>query len=76
MSLSEDRQLHFLSAEFGRLRIDKAGLSELKKHCEISIGRYTYYWSGVANGARLRGLSIAISARLRLAVVGATVVVV
>lgn len=53
----------FLSAELGRLRVDIARLSEVRKTGseEISNGGYTYYWSGTTYGARLRGVAAIIS---------------
>ena len=76
LSLSEDCRLPFLSAELSKLGVDVAGLSEVRRpgSGEISSGGYTYYWSGMANGARLRGVAIAISDRLSSAVVEVTAV--
>lgn len=44
-SLSEDRQLTFQSAEHNRLRVNIAGLSEVRRpgKGEISGRGYTYY---------------------------------
>ena len=76
LSLSDDSRLPFLSAELSRLRVDVAGLSEVRRpgNGEISSGGYTYYWSGMANGTHLRGVGIAISSRLSSAVVEVTTV--
>lgn len=71
LSLSEDRRLPFLSDELRRLRVDIAGLSEVRRpgNGEISSGGYTYYWSGMSDGSRLRGVAVAISSRLQPSVV-------
>lgn len=39
---------------------------------EVSRGDYAYYWSAMANGTRLRGVTVAISSMLGLAVVEVT----
>ena len=74
LSLSEDHRLPHLSAELGRLRVDIAGLSETRRpgSGETSSGGYTYYWSGMSNGTRLRGVAVAISSRLQPSVVEVT----
>ena len=57
-----------LSRELGRLGIATAALSEVRrpKSGEISVGGYTYYWSGRLDGYHSRGrlLVIAILDRL------------
>ena len=74
LSLSEDQRLPFLSSELRRLRMDIVGLSETRRpgNGEISSGGYTYYWSGMSNGTRLRGVAIGISSRLQPLVVEVT----
>ena len=74
LSLSEDDRLPLLSAELGRLGIAIAALSEVRRpgSGEISSGGYTYYWSGCSNGARLRGVAVAVSDRFRSAVTKVT----
>ena len=76
LSLAEDRRLPILSAELRKLRVDIAGLSEVRRpgNGEIRSEGYTYYWSGMANGTHLRGVAVAISDRLSAAVVGITTV--
>ncbi|MCP3680346.1 MAG: endonuclease/exonuclease/phosphatase family protein [Gammaproteobacteria bacterium] len=71
LNLSKDHQLPLLSGELSRLRVDIVGLSEVRRpgNGEISSGGYTYYWSGMSNGARLRGVAIGISSRLQPSVV-------
>ncbi len=73
-SLSKDHKLRILSGELSRLRVDIVGLSEMRRPGtgEISSGVYTYYWSGMSNGARLRGVAIGISSRLQPSVVEVT----
>lgn len=48
-----------------------AALSEVRKpgSSTISMGGYTYYWSGCGDGHHLQGVAIAISSRLRPSVV-------
>ena len=67
LSLSEDHRLPYLSGELQKLGVEIAALSETRRPGtgEISSGGYTYYWSGSANGARLRGVAVAVSSRLR-----------
>ena len=50
--------------------MDIAGLSEVRwpGNGETSSEGYTYYWSGMADGTRLRGVAVAISSRLASAV--------
>ena len=66
LSLSKDDRLPLLSRELGRLGVGIAALSEVRRpgHGEISSNGYTYYWSGCDNGAHLRGVAVAIAARL------------
>ena len=73
-TLSEDHRLPHLSDELSRLRVDMVGLSETRRPGtgEISSKGYSYYWSGMSNGARLRGVAIGISSRLQPSVVEVT----
>ena len=52
------------------------GLSETRKpgSGEIRSRGFTYYWSGMNNGAHLRKVTISISSRLQLSVVEVTLV--
>ena len=74
LTLSDDSRLPPLSGELRRLRIDIAALSEVRRpgDGEISCDGYTYYWSGCSNGARLRGVAVAVSTRLVPSVVKVT----
>ncbi|MFV0264599.1 MAG: endonuclease/exonuclease/phosphatase family protein, partial [Kluyvera sp.] len=74
LSLSEDHRLPCLSDELRRLKVDIVGLSETRRpgNGEISSMGYTYYWSGMSNGARLRGVAIGISSKLQPFVVEVT----
>ena len=74
LSLSMDDRLPLLSRELSRLRVDIVGLSETRRpgSGETSSEGYTYYWSGMSNGARLRGVAIGISSRLQPSVVEVT----
>ena len=51
--------------------MDIVGLSETKRpgSGEISSRDFTYYWSGMSNSGRLRGVAIAVSSRLQPSVV-------
>ena len=62
------------SDELSRLRMDIVGFSETRRpgSDEISSGSLTYYWSGMSNGARLKGVAIGISSRLQPSVVNIT----
>ncbi|KAG0717729.1 Craniofacial development protein 2 [Chionoecetes opilio] len=74
LSLSDDRRLPLLSGELSRLRVDVVGLSETRRpgSGETSSGGYTYYWSGMSNGHRDRGVAIGISSKLQPSVVEVT----
>ena len=63
--------LPHLSDELSRLRMDIVGLSETRRpgSGEISSRGLTYYWSGMSNGARLKGVAIGVSSRLQPSVV-------
>ena len=67
LSSSEDHQMPHLSDELSSLRMDIIGLSEARMPGidEISNRGFTYYWSGMSNGARLKGVAIGISSRLQ-----------
>ena len=47
------------------------GFSETRKpgSSKISNRGFTYYWSGMSNGVRLKGVAIHLSSRLQLSVV-------
>ncbi|KAG0723422.1 Transposon TX1 uncharacterized protein [Chionoecetes opilio] len=74
LSLSDDHRLPLLSGELSRLRVDIVGLSETRRpgSGETSSGGYTYYWSGMSNGHRERGVAIGISSKLQPSVVEVT----
>ncbi|MEL6802745.1 MAG: reverse transcriptase domain-containing protein, partial [Bacteroidota bacterium] len=74
LSLSDDHRLPYLSSELRRLRVDIVGLSETRRpgRGEISSGGYSYYWSGMEDGSRLRGVAVGISSRLQPFVVEVT----
>ena len=74
LSLSRDDRLPLLSNELSKLRVDIVGLSETRRpgSGETSSAGYTYYWSGMSNGTRLRGVAIGISSRLQPSVVEVT----
>ena len=52
-----------LSDELRRLRVSVAALSEVRRPGSgtISVGGYTYYWSGQGQGRHLSGVAIAIA---------------
>ena len=66
LSLQDDCRVPALSAELGRLGIAVAALSEVRRpgKGEISVGGYTYYWSGRADGRHTEGVAVAVSDRL------------
>ena len=66
LSLQDDCRVPALSAELGRLGIAVAALSEVRRpgNGEISVGGYTYYWSGRADGRHTEGVAVAVSDRL------------
>ncbi|KAG0728675.1 Craniofacial development protein 2 [Chionoecetes opilio] len=72
--LSDDRRLPLLSSKLSRLMVDIVGLFETRRpgSAETSSGGYTYYWSGMSNGHRDRGVAIGISSKLQLSVVEVT----
>ena len=71
LSLSNDHRLPHLSDEISRLRMDIVGLSKTRRpgSDEISSKGFTYYWSGMSNGARLKRVAIDVSSRLHPSVV-------
>ena len=73
LSLRDDDHLPLLSRELGRLGIGVAALSEVRrpKSGEISVGGYTYYWSGRLDGYHTEGVAVAVSDRLTQMVVEA-----
>ena len=75
-SLCLDDRLPLLSRELGRLRVEVAALSEVRRpgSSMTSVGGYTYYWSGCSDGHRLQGVTIAISNRLQPSGVEVTLV--
>jgi len=66
LSLQDDARVPALSAELDRLGIAVAALSEVRRPGtgEISVGGYTYYWSGRTDGRHTEGVAVAISDRL------------
>ena len=68
--LRAPRLLH-LSDELSKLKMDIVGLSEKKRPSsgEISSRGFTYYWFGISNGDRLKGVALGVSSRLQLSVV-------
>ncbi|KAG0722293.1 Craniofacial development protein 2 [Chionoecetes opilio] len=74
LSLSDNHRLPLLSGELSRLRVNIVGLSETRRpgSGETSSGGYTYYWSGMSNGHRVRGVAIGISSKLQPSVVEVT----
>ena len=73
-SLRQDGRLPLLSRELKRLRVEVVALSEVRRPGSgtISVGGYTYYWSGRSDGHHLQGVAIAISSRLQPSVVEVT----
>ena len=65
-SLQEDARIHALSKELCRLGVSVAALSEVRRpgKGQISIGGYTYYWSGRADGRHTEGVAVAVADRL------------
>ena len=51
--------------------MDIVGLSETRRldSGEISSRSFTYYWSGMSNGTRLKGVAIGISSTLQPSIV-------
>ena len=66
LTLRDNDHLPLLSRELDRLGISVAALSEVRrpKSGEISVGGYTYYWSGRLDGYHSEGVAIAVSGRL------------
>ena len=66
LSLQEDARLPAMSMELARLGIAVAALSEVRRPAagEISVGGYTYYWSGRADGRHTEGVALAVADRL------------
>ena len=62
LTLSEDHWLSRLSDKLSRLRMDIVGLSDTRRPArgEINSSGFTYYWSGMNNGARLKGVGIGV----------------
>ena len=73
-SLRQDDRLPLLSRELGRLRVEVAALSEVRRPGSgmTCVGGYTYYWSGRSDGHHLQGVAIAVSSRLQPSVVEVT----
>ena len=71
LTFSEKHRLSHLSDELSRLKMNIVGLSETRRpgSGEISSRGFTYYWSGMSNGARLKGVAIGVSSRLQPSVV-------
>ena len=66
LTLRDNDHLPLLSRELDQLGIGIAALSEVRrpKSGEISVGGYTYYWSGRLDGYHSEGVAIAVSSRL------------
>ena len=66
LTLRDNDHLPLLSRELDQLGIGIAALSEVRrpKSGEISVGGYTYYWSGRLDGYHSEGVAIAVSRRL------------
>ncbi|KAF7644747.1 hypothetical protein LDENG_00216450 [Lucifuga dentata] len=62
LTLSENTHLPLLSGELGRLRIAVAALSEVCRpgSSQISVGEYTYFWSGRSDGRHTKGVAVAV----------------
>ena len=60
-----------LSDEISKLKMDIMGLSETRRpgSGEISSRGFTYYWFGMSNRARLKGVAIGVSSKLQPSVV-------
>ncbi|XP_069977466.1 uncharacterized protein [Penaeus vannamei] len=58
-SLRQDDQLPLLPRDLGKLRVEVAALSEVRRPGSgiTSLGGYNYYWSGRSDGHHLQGLS-------------------
>ena len=74
LTLADDSRLPLMSDELGRLGIGIAALSEVRRPGTgtVSVGGYTYYWSGCAGGQRQRGVAVAVSGKLSSSVVKVT----
>ena len=66
LSLQDDARVPALSVELARLGIAVAAFSEVRRpgRGQISVGGYTYYWSGRADGQHKEGVAIAVSDRV------------
>ena len=62
-TLRSDDAIWQLSEELRRLRLSVAALSEVRRPGEgqISVGGYTYFWSGSRTGAHFGGVAIAVA---------------
>ena len=62
-TLRYDHSICQLSDELRRLRVSVAALSEVRRpgSGEISVGGYTYYWSGQDSGHHFSGVAIALA---------------
>ena len=62
-TLREDFAICQLSAELSRLRVSVAALSEVRRPGtgQISVGGYTYFWSGSPLGRHTEGVAIAVA---------------
>ena len=62
-TLRHDHSICQLSDELRRLRVSVAALSEVRRPGSgvISVGGYTYYWSGQDSGRHFSGVAIAVA---------------
>ena len=62
-TLRHDHSICQLSDELRRLRVSVAALSEVRRSGSgvISVGGYTYYWSGQDSGRHFSGVAIAVA---------------
>ena len=62
-TLREDFAICQLSAELSRLHVSVAALSEVRRPGtgQISVGGYTYFWSGSSLGRHTEGVAIAVA---------------
>ena len=69
LSLSENHRLPHLSDELSRLRVDKVSETRRPGNGKTSSKGFTYYWSGMSSGHRVKGVAIGVSSRLQPSVV-------
>ncbi|XP_069979432.1 uncharacterized protein [Penaeus vannamei] len=73
-ALCQDDRLLLLLKKLGKLRVRVAALLEMRRpgSSTISVGGYTYYWSGHSDSHHFQGVAIAISGRIQNSVVEVT----